>query len=225
MSENPYIGPRPFREGEKLPAREREQSELTDLLIGERVVLLHSPSGAGKTSVIQTGVIPLLKEERLGQKRFQPVSLRVKTPVPQGRTVHNRYVYSVALDFIAFGLLPGRDCQGIEPLSFPEVLGLATQQPTNRIWVLIFDQFEEILTLNPADKGGQKVFFQELGLALDGGDIWALFSMREDYIGGLEPFIQLPPRPSTREVPAGLPRTRRGQDRHPEARPRSGRHV
>ena len=98
MSTNPYVGPRPFRTGEKLPAREREQRELTDLLIAERIVLLYSPSGAGKTSLIQAGVVPLLGEERLGRDGFQAVPLRVKTPVPADRTVHNRYVYSVALD-------------------------------------------------------------------------------------------------------------------------------
>ena len=101
MSENPYVGPRAFRVGEKLPAREREQRELTDLLIAERVVLLHSPSGAGKTSLIQAGVVPLLGEKRIGEiSSFQPVPLRVKTPVPADRTVHNRYVYSVALDLL-----------------------------------------------------------------------------------------------------------------------------
>src|SRR5512135_2656958 len=106
MSTNPYVGPRPFRRGEKLPAREREQRELTDLLIAERIVLLHSPSGAGKTSLIHAGVVPLLREERLGKDRFQPLPLRVKTPVPTGRTVHNRYVYSVALDIFRNNLDP-----------------------------------------------------------------------------------------------------------------------
>lgn len=47
MSTNPYVGPRAFRVGENLPARAREQRELTDLVIAERIVLLHAPSGAG----------------------------------------------------------------------------------------------------------------------------------------------------------------------------------
>ena len=45
---NPYPGPRPFQRGEKLYGREREITELY-LLSAERIVLLHSPSGAGET--------------------------------------------------------------------------------------------------------------------------------------------------------------------------------
>jgi tRNA A37 threonylcarbamoyladenosine biosynthesis protein TsaE len=185
MSTNPYVGPRPFRIGEKLPAREREQRELTDLLIAERIVLLHSPSGAGKTSLIQAGVVPLLMEERLGRDSFQAVPLRVKTPVPADRTVHNRYVYSVALD-----LFRGVDPHELEALTLRKVLDRAKQQWLSGIQVLIFDQFEEILTLDPTDRVGQKTFFQELGSVLADGDIWTLLSMREDYIGGLDPFVR-----------------------------------
>jgi hypothetical protein len=189
MTRNPYVGPRAFRAGEKLPTRDREKRELTDLLIAERVVLLHSPSGAGKTSLIQAGVAPLLQAERLGGERFQPtVPLRVKTPAPPDRTVHNRYIYSIALD-----LLRDRDPQELESLTFPQVLDVVEQQPASGIRVLIFDQFEEILTLNPADWDNQGVFFQELGAVLAGSPIWALFSMREDYIGGLDRFVRYLP--------------------------------
>jgi hypothetical protein len=48
---NPYVGPRAFRSGEDLPGRDFEIRELTDLLIAERITLLHAPSGAGKTSL------------------------------------------------------------------------------------------------------------------------------------------------------------------------------
>ena len=60
---NPYVGPRSFRRGDALYGRDREIADLLDLLIAERIVLLHSPSGAGKTSLIQAGLIPLLEEE------------------------------------------------------------------------------------------------------------------------------------------------------------------
>ena len=59
---NPYIGPRAFRTGEKLFGRGHETAELMDLLIAERIVLMSSPSGAGKSSLINAGVIPIMRE-------------------------------------------------------------------------------------------------------------------------------------------------------------------
>jgi hypothetical protein len=186
MTQNPYVGPRAFRSGEKLPARDLEKRYLTDLLIAERVVLLHSPSGAGKTSLIQAGVTPLLQAEILGGDHFLPTApLRIKTPAPPDRAVHNRYIYSAAL-----GLLPDRDPRELESLSFQRVLEIDEQlRRRGDIRVLIFDQFEEILTLNPADWDNQAVFFRELGTVLASKPVWALFSMREDYIGGLDRFL------------------------------------
>lgn len=58
---NPYPGPRPFQRGERLYGREREITELFYLLSAERIVLLHSPSGAGKTSLVDAGLVPRLK--------------------------------------------------------------------------------------------------------------------------------------------------------------------
>jgi hypothetical protein len=52
---NPYVGPRAFRTGEALYGRGRELNELMNLLIAERIVLLHSPSGAGKSSSSMLG--------------------------------------------------------------------------------------------------------------------------------------------------------------------------
>src|ERR1041385_8714204 len=97
---NPYIGPRAFRTGEHLYGRQREAGQLTNLIIAERVVLLHSPSGAGKTSLIRAAVIP-----RLVKMRFQVLpAMRVNidpasTPgvgagVDYNRIDCNRYVFS-----------------------------------------------------------------------------------------------------------------------------------
>ena len=58
---NPYVGPRAFQTGEKLYGRDHELRDLLDLLIAERIVLLYSPSGAGKSSLIQAGLIPHLQ--------------------------------------------------------------------------------------------------------------------------------------------------------------------
>ena len=59
---NPYVGPRPFVLGERLYGREREIRDLYYLLNSERIVLLHSPSGAGKSSLIQAGLILRLQK-------------------------------------------------------------------------------------------------------------------------------------------------------------------
>ena len=60
---NPYVGPRAFETGETLYGRDLELRQLLDLLISERIVLLHSPSGAGKSSLIQAKLIPRLQDE------------------------------------------------------------------------------------------------------------------------------------------------------------------
>src|SRR5262249_25845581 len=60
--------------------------------------------------------------------------------------------------------------------------------------VLIFDQFEEILTINPTDIAAREDFFDQLGLALKAPGLWALFAMREEYVGALEPYLNRTPR-------------------------------
>src|SRR5256885_2104518 len=61
---NPYVGPRPFNEGETLYGRAQDTEALVDLLTAERIVLLYSPSGAGKTSLIQAALVPQLRERQ-----------------------------------------------------------------------------------------------------------------------------------------------------------------
>ena len=70
-STNPYVGPRSFETGDALYGRDREVGQLASLLIAERIVLLHSPSGAGKTSLIQAGLLPRLADDF---RRFWPPS-------------------------------------------------------------------------------------------------------------------------------------------------------
>ncbi len=59
----PYVGPSPIEDSRLFFGREREKVELANLLIGRRIVLLHSPSGAGKTSLIQAGLAPEIKSQ------------------------------------------------------------------------------------------------------------------------------------------------------------------
>ena len=195
-SDNPYVGPRPFRKGELLLGRDREARGLADKLLAERIVLLHSPSGAGKTSLIQASLVPVM--EAAGFQlcaRILPTfsALRVNAPPPDF-PVKNRYVYSAVL-----GLLGDveQDPARLADLSFGEALDRMGERPgAPQYQVVIFDQLEEVLTLNPADRDTQLDFFWQVGEALDHEHRWALLSIREDFMGGLDQF--------TRYLPTGL---------------------
>ena len=67
--------------------------------------------------------------------------------------------------------------------------------------VLIFDQFEEVLTTDPNDTAGKEAFFEGLGQLLKYPGFHALFSIRDEFVGALEPYRKLIPRVRD-EVPA-----------------------
>src|SRR5687767_5358785 len=114
---NPYVGPRAFEADEKLHGRDRETRELTDLVIAQRIVLLHAPSGAGKTSLIQAGLAPRLRDEG-----FAPTpALRVKTRAPNHRAIRNPYVYSVGYDLLG----NERTTKELATMSFAEIIRAA----------------------------------------------------------------------------------------------------
>lgn len=234
---NPYIGPRAFRTGEKLYGRNREARQLLDLLIAERVVLLHSPSGAGKSSLIRAGLIPLLEEECFRVLPTVRVNLDIPPNVPRPGRV-NRYLFSfmlsceevlpedqrLPLERLAaistdlgmlkrrarrtFDLLAGlgggslergagsprEDKAGQQRIgSLNDYLTQRLQIKPDEDCVLIFDQLEETLTLNPHDQEVKAAFFAQLGTILRNRKLWALFAMREDYMAGLTPYLRFIP--------------------------------
>jgi hypothetical protein len=188
---NPYVGPRAFRAGELLFGRDREVRELVSMLIADRIVLLHSPSGAGKTSLIQARLVKALEEEDL---RVLPLLRVSAAPRPEdaglGRNA-NRYLLGTLLSLDPDRRIPVAE---LAQLTLDGLLcRFAGESRDDRPQVLIFDQFEEILTLDPADQEKKRKFFEEVGAALRNPQRWALFAMREDYVGALEPYVGLLP--------------------------------
>ncbi len=223
VAANPYIGTRSFRRGETLYGRRRDTRDLQNLLIAERIVLLHSPSGAGKTSLLQSALIPALLAEGF---RVLPI-VRISQALPPNVALPagvNRYVLSVLLsleDKIAEeNQLTLSELAG---LSLPDYLAqrsalvweslreheqLPPEAAQSNLYgtgpfLLVFDQFEEILTVDPTDQQLKVEFFTQLGTVLqrlrdphgppgagEQMDRWALFAMREDYIAGIEPYVR-----------------------------------
>ena len=191
---NPFIGPRAFQPGESLYGRERETAQLLNQVIADRVVLLYSPSGAGKTSLINASLLPRLKARRF--TILPTLRLNLEPPAAlAGEPGFNRYVFS-ALTCLDESL------PAAERLPEAELAALSLAQYLERrpagTTALVFDQFEEILTLDPTDIAAKQAFFEQAGEVLADRSRWALFSMREDYLAGLDPYtLPLPTRLSS----------------------------
>src|SRR5215203_2078826 len=109
---NPFVGPRPFLPGEPLFGRDREIRALRNLLVAERIVVLYSPSGAGKTSLVQAGLIPTMQESDF---HVLPV-IRVNQPPREGNgDGTNRYLESAlcSLEQDPPGAEQGTDLNGL----------------------------------------------------------------------------------------------------------------
>jgi len=188
---NPFVGPRPFEPGRRIFGRDKEIEDLYYLLSAERVVLLHSPSGAGKSSLIHAGLLPRLAG------RFDvwgPARVNLAATGKPG-TPANRYVRSTMLGFEQ--QIPKQHRRTEETLAEFTLASYAAQRPRKRSApanvLLIFDQFEEVLTIDPLDTGAKREFFTQLGELLQDSRYWALFALREDYLAPLDPFKDLVP--------------------------------
>jgi pSer/pThr/pTyr-binding forkhead associated (FHA) protein len=189
----PFVGPRAYQIGERLFGRDRERLQLLDLLIAERIVLIYSPSGAGKTSLVQAALVPALRSEDF----VVPAVARVTFERAAGMSAPaaNRYVFAVLLS-----LEEGQPKEQQLPLA--ELARMSLADYVEQRWaqtaqtggmVLIFDQFEEVLTIDPTDIDAKREFFTQLGVALRNPHRWALFAMREEHLAGLDPFRNLIP--------------------------------
>jgi len=209
---NPYVGPVPFLEGQTLYGRVKETDALYNLLISKRIVLLFSPSGAGKTSLIQAALLPRLRS------RLNPLPIvrldRILSANAKDRPA-NSYLLSAFHSIES--RFPQADRLKDEQLSGLTFGGYLSQRlaalkgnETGKFPLIVLDQFEELFTLSRFDWKEKEDFLKQLGQVLGGSTerngnqegveekleippIWALLSMREDYMAELDPFLDLIP--------------------------------
>ena len=90
MSRDRYPGAQPFTEAQSsiFFGRQKATAELYQLIRQESLVVLYAKSGLGKSSLINAGIIPLARKEKV----FRPVPIRFlaftgkeKTPVETTR--------------------------------------------------------------------------------------------------------------------------------------------
>lgn len=197
----PYVGPNPFEETDRdiFFGRDQETRDVCSLVIAHGEVLLFARSGAGKSSLLNAGVIPLLTQKGL---HVRPPT-RVSGIVPQNlqKRIDNIFVFN-ALRRLA---RPGCDLEALAKQTLESYLKSSKStegnpQAASSPEVLIFDQLEEIFEIFPGFNDEQEGFFRQVGEALEAdSNLRVVFSMREDYIARLTPFVSLlPERMKTR---------------------------
>jgi len=196
---NPYIGTRPFKKGETLYGREQETSELYDLLISQRIVMMYSPSGAGKSSLLNAAILPLMEESGF---EVLPTA-RVNHEPPAGAEANekfNRYIFSLLTCF-EDGIQPPEKRftpQALATLSLKDYLARYRQRgpeldpgyDASRALLFVIDQGEEIINIAPTERAQKQDFFNQLGEVLRDRGLWLLFSLREDYVARLDSYIK-----------------------------------
>jgi hypothetical protein len=156
-----YPGIQPFTEEQKAIffGRDDDRDRLMSLILLEKLTVLFGKSGYGKSSLLNAGIAPdLEKESRRGKRTYIPVFIRFHSSV--GNESYNWF------DWFSFQLaqkMQGTDQTEYENRNFlPRTLwGELKRRQTdpNQVFILIFDQFEEIFTY---PKEQQEAFKQQL---------------------------------------------------------------
>jgi WD40 repeat protein len=143
----PYRGIESFRysDHEIFFARDREARELLRFVVVYRGVLLYGESGAGKSSLINAGLIPAVTSEgfRVDRVRVQPRKDQELVIERLASTEDGRSYLPSSLATDADGRAAAQVVLPAESLR-DRLAALSTAEPRP---LLIFDQFEELITL------------------------------------------------------------------------------
>ena len=208
----PYIGPRPFdrdnKDEKRFFGRDYEADEILSLILGHRLVLVYAQSGAGKTSIINAKISPMLEEEYnfqvLPSARIGRISNIENYPSSKvtnnSSNIKNAYMVNALQSLLPKDIHPNSLLDKQQLTDFlkyyypPTIVDQQTGEVKNQ--VLVFDQLEEVFTFFPNEKWReqQKDFFQQVTKALkDNIFLRIVFVIREDYLAELESVKELLP--------------------------------
>ncbi len=193
----PYVGTRPFdrKDSENFFGRDREADDLFSLVLAVPVVLIYAASGAGKSSLLNAGLIPRLEKE--GFQILGPAEVTGPVP-PATRKITNIYRFHTLSGLNkAFPIATESE---LASLSLSDFLQRLYEREPGRPRVLIFDQFEKFFIVNVAQSEQRRAFIDELAeVSRAGFRLKVVFAMREEYIAQFEVFAySLPDKLRTR---------------------------
>ncbi|MGH2941589.1 MAG: hypothetical protein ACRDLN_02270 [Solirubrobacteraceae bacterium] len=189
----PYRGIQPFRYVDHaiFLAREEETEELVDLVAIYRGVLLYGASGDGKSSLINAGLLPTVRRRRLRPERVrvQPRNGE-EIVVERIATTEDEDAYLPSL------LVPDEEDASRVVMSVQAFEDRVREVCASQRPLLIFDQFEEIITLFEQDgtRGARREVVEMLvRLLREPLAVKLLLVFREDYLGKIKHLLAAVP--------------------------------
>jgi WD40 repeat protein len=180
----PYRGLQAFREEDSafFAGRSAFARQLFGLILRKDLVAVVGPSGSGKSSVVQAGLVPLLRRQRPPAWTWDVASF-----TPGSDPFHR--LASALIPFLEPELgetdrltesqkLGDRLARGVARLEAVIDRVIAKSNGTGRLLV-VADQFEELFTIAP--EVGRRTFAQVLLRALGGSPFTLLITLRADF--------------------------------------------
>ncbi|OQP40684.1 hypothetical protein A4H97_13755 [Niastella yeongjuensis] len=148
-----YPGVRPFAETDSdvFFGRKEDVSKLYKLIMLEKTVILFGKSGQGKSSILNAGILPMLKDKKASQ-RFQYFPIDIRVGKVEGKEESPLKKLILKLN----ELLPDTEESAfLEDYCQPDSLWLhikRKQSIEHHRFILIFDQFEEFFAYKEKDQ-------------------------------------------------------------------------
>ena len=155
---NPWLGLESYKEGEVLYGRDDDIRDLTQSVLNDTDTLLYGKSGIGKSSILNAGILPAAR-----RNGFVPVMVRLSHKGEDSylKQIANNIVGSVTPPLEIREVVPCKDASQESLYEFFHRNTFHDAEGERVKLLIIFDQFEEIFTLQ-SEEAAKKRFFAEL---------------------------------------------------------------
>ena len=156
ISKNPWLGLKAYSEKETLYGRDEEIRSLSQYVMYDRETVLYGRSAIGKSSIINAGVIPVARRNDV-----TPVYIRLEHSATSDTFVEQIRKAIVNVGVIIDNVCPVHDPSGELLWELFHGNRFIDSEGRRVKLLIIFDQFEEIFTLQRTERV-KRAFFEQL---------------------------------------------------------------